>query len=166
VAHWPTPLQCASDEGFPPGQQHYWKSGYITELGDDLIDVMLERVTEMPSLTSGVSLQQLHGAAGRVAPSASAFAHRGDRYDCLILSQWPDPARSAENIAWTRGLFDAIRPYQAGVYVNNMGADDGDRVRQAYGLNYDRLAELKRIYDPTNVFCSNQNVAPGPSVSA
>ncbi len=87
-------LQRASDEGFPPGQQHYWKSGYISELGDDLIDVMLERVTEMPSLTSGVGLQQLRGAASRMAPSATAFAHRGDRYDCLILSQWPDPARS------------------------------------------------------------------------
>ncbi len=154
-------LQAAADEGYPPGQQHYWKSGYVTEIDDELADVLLEFVTRMPSSGSGVGLQQLHGAAARVDPSATAFPHRGERYDCLILSQWPDPTDSEQNVVWTTVLFDALRPFLAtGVYVNNLGDEGDDRVKQAYGPNYDRLAALKTKYDPTNLFRHNQNIRP------
>jgi FAD/FMN-containing dehydrogenase len=154
-------LQQAPDEGFPAGQQHYWKSGFLTELSDELIDVMLEFAARMPSHASGVGLQQLHGAAGRVAPTATAYPHRGNRYDCLILSQWPDRAESQKNIAWTHGLFGAIQPYlAAGVYVNNLGADEVERVGQAYGPNHERLVAVKTKYDPTNLFQSNHNIRP------
>jgi FAD/FMN-containing dehydrogenase len=154
-------LQAAADEGFPPGQHHYWKSGFINAIDDELIDVLLDFVAQMPSPASGVGLQQLHGVAGRVDPTATAFAHRGDRYDCLILSQWPDPSESEQNIAWTAELFDALGPFfGAGVYVNNLSEDDDQRVRQAYGANYDRLAALKTKYDPTNVFRHNHNIKP------
>lgn len=154
-------LQSAADAGYPPEQQHYWKSGYLTEIGDELIDVMLDFVARMPSPASGVGLQQLHGVAGRVERSATAFPHRGDRYDCLILSQWPDPADSEHNIAWTSELFDALGPFLAtGVYVNNLGDEGDERVREAYGPNYDRLAALKTRYDPTNLFRHNQNIKP------
>lgn len=156
-------LQRMPDAGFPPGRQHYWKSGYLTAIGDELIDILVEFVARMPSSASGVGLQQLHGAAGRVPATATAFPHRGDRYDCLILSQWADRADSSENIVWTRELFDAIRPYLAdGVYVNNLGDDDQLRVRQAYGPNYRRLLELKRKYDPANFFRHNHNISPAP----
>jgi FAD/FMN-containing dehydrogenase len=154
-------LQRIPDEGFPSGQQHYWKSGFLTELSDELIDVMLDFVARMPSQSSGVGLQQLHGVAGRVQDTATAFPHRGHRYDCLILSQWPDPADSPQNIAWTRELFDAISPFFAtGVYVNNLGEEGEERVRQAYGRNYERLLALKTKYDPTNLFQHNQNIRP------
>jgi len=154
-------LQAAADEGYPPGQQHYWKSGYLTEIDDDLIDVLIEFTTRMPSSASGVGLQQLHGAAARVDPSATAFPHRGDRYDCLILSQWPDPTDTERNVGWTGELFDGLRPFLAnGVYVNNLGDEGEDRVRQAYGPNYDRLATLKTKYDPGNLFRHNQNIRP------
>jgi FAD/FMN-containing dehydrogenase len=154
-------LQAAADGGYPPGQQHYWKSGYLTEIDDELVDVLIELVTRMPSPASGVGLQQLHGAAARVDPSATAFPHRGDRYDCLILSQWPDPTDSEQNVAWTTELFDALGPFFAtGVYVNNLGDEGDDRVEQAYGPNYDRLAALKTEYDPTNLFRHNQNIKP------
>jgi len=154
-------LQSAADDGYPPGQQHYWKSGYLTDINDELIDVLIEFVSRMPSPASGVGLQQLHGAAARVDPSATAFPHRGDRYDCLILSQWPDPADSERNAAWTGELFDALGPFLAtGVYVNNLGDEGDDRVKQAYGPNYDRLAALKTAYDPTNLFRHNQNISP------
>jgi hypothetical protein len=93
---------------------------------------------------------------------ATAFPHRGNRYDCLILSQWPEPDQSPQNIMWTRELFDAIAPFAAdGVYVNNLGDEGAPRVRQAYGANYERLVELKARYDPTNLFQHNQNVEPG-----
>jgi FAD/FMN-containing dehydrogenase len=154
-------LQSAGDQGYPPGQQHYWKSGFLTEIDDELIEVMLESVSRMPSPASGVGLQQLHGAASRVDTSATAFPHRGDRYDCLILSQWPDPAVSEENVAWTGELFDALRPFlAAGVYVNNLGNEGEQRVKQAYGPNYPRLTALKAQYDPTNLFRHNQNIKP------
>jgi FAD/FMN-containing dehydrogenase len=157
-------LQSAADEGFPPGQQHYWKSGFLTDVDDRLIDVLLEFVTKMPSSASGVGLQQLHGAAGRVDGSATAFPHRGDRYDCLILSQWRDPDDSDRNMDWTRDLFDALQPFLgAGVYVNNLGDEGDQRIRQAYGENYDRLAALKTRYDPTNLFRHNQNIKPVPA---
>jgi hypothetical protein len=154
-------LQSAGDQGYPPGQQHYFKSGYITQIDDELIDVLLEFATRMPSPSSGVGLQQLHGVAARLDPSASAFPHRGDRYDCLILSQWPDPADSEQNIAWTSELFDALGPFlTTGVYVNNLGDEGAQRVRQAYGPNYDRLVALKTEYDATNLFRHNQNIEP------
>jgi FAD/FMN-containing dehydrogenase len=154
-------LQAAADDGYPPGQLHYWKSGYLTEIDDELVDVLIEFVTRMPSAASGVGLQHLHGAAARVDPSATAFPHRGDRYDCLILSQWPDSTDSERNVAWTGELFDALRPFLAGgVYVNNLGDEGDDRVKQAYGANYERLAALKAEYDPTNLFRHNQNIKP------
>jgi hypothetical protein len=79
----------------------------------------------------------------------------------LILSQWENPEDSGRNIAWTRSLFDAMQPHlQDAVYVNNLGAEGPDRVRSAYGPNYGRLAEVKRAYDPTNVFRLNQNITP------
>jgi FAD/FMN-containing dehydrogenase len=101
--------------------------------------------------------------AARVDPSATAFPHRGgNRYDFLILSQWDDPADSEENIRWTRAFFEAMDPFlERGVYVNDLGEAEEDRVRAAYGANYERLAALKQKYDPTNLFRVNQNIRPG-----
>jgi hypothetical protein len=154
-------LQRLPDGGFPSGQQHYWRSGNVTEVSDPLIDVLLEFVALMPSRASGVGLQHMHGAAARVRPSATAYANRRAHYDCLILSQWPDRDSSVRNVTWTKELFDAIAPFiTAGVYVNDLG-DEGDaRVRQAYGANYHRLATVKAEYDPTNLFAHNQNIKP------
>src|SRR5207248_8897913 len=146
-------LQGASDAGFPPDQQHYWKSSWLRDLSDDAIDVMLRFVAEKPSSATGVGLQQMHGAAARVDPTATAFPHRADQYDFLILSQWPDPADSARNIEWTRAFFEAMQPFlERGVYVNDLGAGDQERVEAAYGANFRRLGALKNQYDPTNFF--------------
>ena len=153
--------QCAPDAGYPRGRQHYWKSGYLRELTDAAVDVLLDVVPAMPSTASGIGLQGLRGAASRVPADATAFPHRTPQYDLLILGQWPDPADSARNVAWARAAFDALRPHLAdAVYVNNLGAEGPDRVRAAYGANHARLVELKRRYDPANVFRLNQNVAP------
>jgi FAD/FMN-containing dehydrogenase len=154
-------LQSAPDGGFPAGRQHYWKSGYLLSTTDAALDVLLQHVPTMPSGASGVGLQRLHGAASRVAPDATAFPHRRDQYDLLILAQWSDPEASAQNIAWVRDLFEAMRPHlEDAVYVNNLGAEGAERIRAAYGPNHPRLAEVKRTYDPGNVFRLNQNIAP------
>jgi hypothetical protein len=122
---------------------------------------MAEYVSEIPSPATGVGLQQMHGAASRVDPTATAFPHRDEHYDFLILSQWADPAESERNVQWTRSLFEAMEPFfEGGVYVNNLGDEGEDRVREAYGANYERLQALKGKYDPTNLFRLNQNIKP------
>jgi hypothetical protein len=160
-------LQGARDEGFPFGRRHYWKSGWLRDVTDDAIETLLQFVSQMPSSASSVGLQQLHGAASRVAPSATAFPHRAEQYDFLILSQWPDAADSDRNVQWTRALFEAMRPHlEQSVYVNNLGDEGPGRVQAAYGLNYPRLAAMKRIYDPDNLFRANQNIDPSADTAS
>jgi FAD/FMN-containing dehydrogenase len=154
-------LQRAPDAGFPLGRQHYWKSSWLKHLSDEAIEVMIRFVAEMPSPISGVGLQQMHGAASRVDPAATAFPHRDEHYDFLILSQWADQTDSEENMRWTRRLFEEMEPFfETGVYVNNLGEEGEERVREAYGENYERLVALKDKYDPTNLFRLNQNIKP------
>jgi FAD/FMN-containing dehydrogenase len=154
-------LQTMPDAGFPSGRLHYWKASFLADPRGDAIDTMLRYAATAPSPYTGIGLQQVTGAASRVAPAATAFAHRARHYDCLILSQWDDPADSADNVRWTRELFDAMSPHFRGVYVNNLGEEGTDRVRDAYGSNYDRLVGVKAAYDPDNVFRLNQNIRPG-----
>lgn len=154
-------LQSMSDAGWPAGRQHYWKASYLKDLSDDAIEVLVRFVAQKPSPTSALSLQQLHGAAGRVEPTATAFPHRDQHYDCEILASWADPGDAAVNIGWTRDFFEAMQPYlERGVYVNGLGEEGEDRTRAAYGMNYERLAALKATYDPTNLFRNNQNIRP------
>jgi hypothetical protein len=153
--------QRAPDAAFPHGRQHYWKSGYLRHLTDAAVDTLLEVTPTIPTPGTAIGLQGLRGAAARVPADATAFPHRAPQDDLLILAQWTDPARSDEIVAWARDAFDALRPHlEDAVYVNNLGSEGPDRVRAAYGANYDRLAALKRTYDPTNVFRLNQNVPP------
>ncbi|WP_433504151.1 FAD-binding oxidoreductase [Pseudonocardia halophobica] len=153
--------QRVPDAGYPPGRLHYWRSAYLRHLADPAIRTLLEVTEAMPPGDSGIGLQGLRGAAARVAPGATAFPHRAPQYDFLVLAQWPDPADSPRHVAWARAASAAMRPHlEAGVYVNNLGAEGRDRVHAAYGTNYARLVELKRRLDPDNVFRANQNVVP------
>jgi hypothetical protein len=156
-----TALQSARDEGFPSGRLHYWKSGWLRDLRDGAIETLMQFIPQMPSSASGVGLQQMHGVASRIAPSATAFPHRAEQYDFLILSQWSDATDSDRNIEWTNALFQAMQPHlEASVYVNNLGDEGPGRVMAAYGQNYPRLAALKRTLDPANLFRANQNIDP------
>ena len=121
----------------------------------------MQFVPHLPSSASGVGLQQMHGVASRIAPSATAFPHRAEQYDFLVLSQWSDATDSDRNIEWTRELFRAMQPHLAeSVYVNNLGDEGPERVKAAYGQNYPRLAALKGTLDPDNLFSANQNIDP------
>jgi FAD/FMN-containing dehydrogenase len=154
-------LQTSHDDGFPLNQNHYWKSSFVTDLNDEAINVLLHFASELPSPASGIGMQQLHGAAARVDPAATAFPHRRSQSELLILAQWGDPAETVRNVAWARALFEAMQPFaSSGVYVNDLGEEEADRVKSAYGVNYDRLAAIKAIYDPSNLFRSNQNIQP------
>lgn len=160
-------LQSSRDGGFPFGRFHYWKSGWLRTLTDDAIDTLMQFIPQMPSPASGVGLQQMHGAASRVAPSATAFAHRAEQYDFLILSQWSNETDTDRNVGWTKALFEAMRPQlDESVYVNNLGDEGPGRVHAAYGENYPRLVAVKRTYDPDNLFRANQNIDPSTDISS
>ncbi len=151
-------------QAFPHGRRNYWKSSLLRELPEAVIDAMVDYAERVPSPMSAIVLADTHGAYGRVAPEATAYAHRDLPLDLIVLSSWIDPADDDRNIAWTRDLYDAFRPFTpGGVYVNDLDGDEGRaRVREAYGINYARLAELKRRWDPDNVFRANHNLAtPG-----
>ena len=146
---------------FPRGRLHYWKSGYLRHLTDAALDALLAIPPTTPTPATGIGLQGLRGAAARVPVDATAFPHRAEQYDLLILAQWSEPARTDEHVGWARAAFDALRPHlEDAVYVNNLGTEGPERVRSAYGPNHARLAALKRTYDPANVFRLNQNVPP------
>lgn len=163
-------LQRSIDDRFPRGRQHYWKSTFFSQLSDDAIATMLHFAATRPapaplrgagSSRCSIALQHVHGAAARVNPAATAFAHRHTHHDFLILSQWSSPEEREAHIVWTREFFAAMRPFtERAVYVNDLGEDDGDRVQEAYGVNYPRLARIKARYDPGNLFRANQNILP------
>jgi hypothetical protein len=162
-----TVLQGARDEGFPFGRRHYWKSAWLRDVTDGAIETLMRFLPQMPSSASSVGLQQLHGAASRVAPSATAFPHRAEQYDFLILSQWSEATDSDRNLQWTRALFEAMQPHlEESVYVNNLGDEGPGRVQAAYGENYPRLAAVKRTYDPDNLFRANQNIDPSTDMAS
>ena len=101
------------------------------------------------------------GAMSRVPEDATAFGSRSFPFNFLVTSVWTDPAQSEANIQWTRAFMDAMQPYLAdAAYVNYLGEEGEDRVRSAYGAKYQRLAALKKKYDPGNLFCLNQNIEP------
>lgn len=153
-------LQTLFDAGAPAGMQNYWKSAYLPRLEDAAIDVIVEHAATLPLGLSAVHLHQLGGAVNRVAEQETAFAHRDAAFALNLVGIWPDPADNERNVAWVRRFFEAVQPFGRGVYVNFLGEEGPDRVRAAYGANYDRLVELKRRYDPTNVFRLNQNLQP------
>lgn len=149
------------DPAFPAGARNYWKSGFLEELSDPAIDVLVSCYDEVPSPMTGIFLDHLHGAATRVDPAATAFPHRTEAFSVLILGQWATPDETEENIAWVRRTHDALRPHLSGRrYSNFMAADDTALIDDAYDANRSRLTDVKGRYDPDNVFHLNVNVAP------
>ena len=154
-------LDSAFDALVPPGLQHYWKAAFVEELTDDAIAAHLEHGPRVPVVNSTMHLYPINGACHDVAADATAFGHREASFAPVIAGMWPDPADNARNTAWVKDYFAAVAPHsQAGGYVNFASSDDQQRVADNYGTNYARLREIKRRYDPTNLFRLNQNIAP------
>jgi FAD/FMN-containing dehydrogenase len=150
------------DTAFPyGGVQRYWKSSFLRELGDAVLEILVDRAGTMRSPMSLVGFFHVHGAATRVDPNATAFGPRADQWYYDVISQWNDPAEAATHIQWTRELWSAVEPFSSGeVYVNHLDAEEGTRIHAAYRHGYDRLVALKNKYDPTNLFRLNQNIKP------
>ena len=154
-------MQKLVDEMSPDGTHNYWRSTFIRDFSDEVIDLIIEHGNRMESRLSRIVIQFFGGAAGRVAPADTAFAQRQAEYNVGIETQWTDAAESEKHIGWTRTLSDALRPYSSNGYLLNfIGDEEPDTIRAAFGSNYARLVELKTKYDPTNFFSLNQNVPP------
>jgi FAD/FMN-containing dehydrogenase len=110
---------------------------------------------------TAVIIEYYGGAAGRVNAKATAFAHRQALYDFGILTRWSNPEESSSQIEWTRRFADAMRPYSSGAYLLSfLDQEPEETIRAAFGSNYERLAAVKKKYDPTNFFRVNQNIKP------
>jgi FAD/FMN-containing dehydrogenase len=154
-------LQGLLDPGAPPGDSYYIKGEYFAGLGDDLVDTLVDGALARPGPLCEIHVGQMGGAVARVPGDATAVGHRDANYALTLVGRWQEPAHADEHVAWVRGLSQAVESSSIGAYVNFLGDEGESRVRYAYGEEtFGRLAELKRRYDPDNVFRLNQNI-PG-----
>ena len=166
---WVGPLSHAAlnsmfDGLYPPGDQWYWKADFVEEIPDEAVDIHVKYGEQLPTWKSTMHLYPIDGVAGRVPKDATAWSYRDAKWGMVMVGVSPDPADNENMIEWTRNYWSELHPYSAGgAYVNMMmdAEDEGqDRVRASYGDHYDRLREIKRKYDPDNLFRVNQNIKP------
>jgi FAD/FMN-containing dehydrogenase len=162
VGEVPLPgLQSAFDDLYPPGDQWYWRADFVDAIPAAAVAAHLEHAAALPTWKSTMHLYPIDGAAGRVAPDATAWSYRDARWAQVIVGVDPDPANAEAIRDWTVSYWDALHPYSAGGAYTNFLMDEGDdRVRAGYGANYERLARIKAAYDPDNLFHVNQNIRP------
>ncbi len=156
-----TAVQAMSDGAWQPGFENYWKAEFLRSLDDSVIETVVDFAGRITSPLSDIKLAPLGGAVARVAEGDTSYPHRRAPWVININTRWADGLPDA-HVAWTRALWEAVQPVSTGgVYVNFLGDEGPDRVRAAYGeSNYQRLARLKTVYDPDNVFHLNQNIPP------
>jgi FAD/FMN-containing dehydrogenase len=155
-------LNSAFDGLYGPGDQWYWRGDFVREIPDEAVVLNREWNERMPGFKAGSHLYPVDGAVQDVDADATAFAYRDATWSQVFIGCDPDPAKADDLRAWTRGYSEALRPYAAGAgYVNFMMDDeDHGRVKATYGGNYPRLQQVKKEYDPENVFRVNQNIVP------
>lgn len=155
-------LNTMLDGAYPRGALNYWKSSFLSGLSEETIERLIDSFAKCPTPMGQLLLEHFHGAVSRVPVGATAFPHRAEGYNMVILSEWADPAISGPCIEWARETYGTMGRFLAsGRYVNYLGDDEpGDPAEAAYGPNYRRLREIKRTYDPENVFHMNQNIRP------
>src|SRR5262249_31044664 len=144
-----------------------WKSHDFLELADGAITAIVEAVRRLPTDECEVFIAHIGGAMSRVPADATAYPQRRSHFIMNVHTRWRTAEEDEKCIEWARALFRAAEPYAAGsVYVNFMPADEQDRVAGgAYAGNYARLAQIKRRYDPGNLFRMNHNIAPAAEVA-
>src|SRR5207302_2288254 len=154
-------LNSAFDALYPKGIRAYWKGAFVKELPEAAIAAHVEHGSLVPEVSATMHLYPINGACHRVGPDDTAFAYRDVNYGMVFLASWTDPAKDAERIQWVRDYYQALAPYsEPGGYINFMQDDDYHKIRDNYRQNYDRLVQVKRTYDPHNLFHINQNITP------
>jgi FAD/FMN-containing dehydrogenase len=154
-------LNSMLDAAFPKGALNYWKAPFLETLDDGAIDAAIAAMESCPSPMTQILFEHFHGAATRVPTDATAYVLRARGYNVNILGEWLDPSQTDTNITWVRDTYNALRPFASGRrYANYIGADEmtDDGLAAVYGPNLPRLREVKRKYDPENVFRENLNI--------
>jgi FAD/FMN-containing dehydrogenase/pimeloyl-ACP methyl ester carboxylesterase len=150
-----TEIQSLLDGTEPKGHHYYWRSGHHARLSDELLAAAIEAAGECPIPAAQIGVLHLDGAIADRASDDGAVGNRDARFVFGVIAGWePDEPREADFQAWVRAAYERVRPYgTGGSYVNFQAADEGaDRVRDAYGANFDRVAAIKRAYDPEDLF--------------
>jgi FAD/FMN-containing dehydrogenase len=157
-----TALQQLIEPANPHGMQNYWTADFLAELPDVAVDTLVEHATKPVSPMSQMLLVPGGGAIARVGEDETAFGQRTAPWNTHFLSMWPDPADREVNVAYTKAISAAMKPWATGrVYLNFIGEEGHERVEAAFGPEkYARLQAIKREWDPDNFFCHNQNVLP------
>jgi FAD/FMN-containing dehydrogenase len=153
--------QQAFDPLLTPGARNYWKSHNLAGIDDGLIDALLQAIGKLPSPQCEIFFGQIGAQTQRVPVAATAYSSRDTQYAMNVHGRWDDAGDDERCVAWSRAFFDAAAPFALGsVYVNFMTQEEGGRVADAYGPNYERLVAVKSRYDPHNLFRCNQNIRP------
>lgn len=152
-------LQSMMDHVAVPGLRYYMKANFFQELNDELIDIFIDSYQKAPSPGSAILLVHMEGAMQEMDAGSTAFPHRNSNFSYSVFTGWQNPADDQKNIDWCREIFDKTKPLmKGGVYVNEMVDEGEERIKEAYGASYDRLLEIKKKYDPKNLFRLNQNI--------
>ena len=159
-----TVIQMLFDPLLPKGLQWYWKGDFVKDLPDAAVDAYIAHAGKLPTVLSGTHIYPVDGAVHRQKKDATAWGYRDAAWSMVIFGVDPDPAKAPVLRQWAQDYWAAVHPFNlAGAYANFMMDDEGEaRVRAAYGGNYDRLAIVKKKYDPANLFRVNQNIRPAP----
>jgi FAD/FMN-containing dehydrogenase len=152
-------FQCMIDD--PPGMRNYWSADYLAELSDEAAAIFAEQSERMPAPLSQSILFPWGGAVARATAADTPMTQREAKWIVHPFAVWENQQEDAEHVAWARTTAAALKPYTTGgVYLNFIGDEGADRVRAAFGDNYDRLVAVKSVYDPDNFFRRNQNIPP------
>jgi len=154
-------VQSIFDGLFVPGLQWYWRADYFTDLSDAAIAEHVKHGAELPTMLSTMHLYPVNGAAQSVGKNDTAYSFREALFAEVIVGVDPDPANAAKITNWCKSYWEALHPYSSGgAYLNFMMDEGQERVQAGYRDNYQRLAAIKKKYDPNNFFRVNQNIRP------
>jgi hypothetical protein len=154
-------IQSMFDPLLPPGLYHYWKADFVNDLTDEIIAEHVKHGRDIPTVNSAMHIYPMSGAVHDVPKNATAFAYRDVKFTHIIAAVSPDPVPMPQYREWVRDYWSALHPHSAGGGYVNFLMDEGDeRISASYQENYQRLAEVKKKYDPGNLFRVNQNIKP------
>ena len=154
-------IQQMFDGLFPPGLQWYWRADFFNDISKEARAKHFEFGSTIPTPLSQMHLYPISGAAARVAKDATPWAFRDAKYAGVYVGVDPDPKNAEKITSWCKEYWEALHPFSAGgAYLNFIMNEGQDRIKASYRGNYDRLARIKRKYDPANFFRVNQNILP------
>lgn len=149
------------NETAPSGKLNYWKSSFLRELSDEVIEKIIYHTKNIPSPISMVHIWSHHGEVNRIKTEDAAFSDRSYQYNFHIVTIWEDKDKTEDNLEWARSFWKDVEPFMTNqIYLNFVGSEEEGKIKTVYGKNYERLVALKNKYDPTNLFRLNHNIKP------